>query len=272
MSLAPPARPVATEAFADGQMKASTRMLATEAAVAISYNGTAHAVMMATPKDLEDLARGFTLSEGIALVRSEIEAIDVVVGDVGIDVQVRLATEAEARLSARRRAMAGPVGCGLCGLESIEAAMRKVPVVSGTLRLKPSQIADAVAAMGAAQTLNQATRSVHAAGLHVGGQGLVAIREDVGRHNGLDKLIGASDPGDLQAGVIVMTSRLSVELVQKCAVAGCSVLIGVSAPTTLAVDVATQAGITLVGIARGADFEIFSHGYRIDGEGAGHGT
>ena len=262
--------PAAGKAYRNGRFAASSRMLAEETAVAISYNGTSHAVLMATPADLADLATGFTLSEGIALSRGEIEGVTVVDGEAGIDVQVRLVADAEARLAARRRAMAGPVGCGMCGLESIEAAMRDVPPVNGGPVLTSGEVGDAVSAMANGQVLNRETRAVHAASLFVPGTGLVTIREDVGRHNALDKLIGAAGPAQVAGGAVVMSSRVSVELVQKCAVAGCPVLIGVSAPTALAVRTAAAAGITLVAIARGEEFEVFCHPERIDGEAFSH--
>ena len=257
-------RRFSSQAVSSGRGTAASRVLAEEAAVAISYNGSSHAVVMATPDHLEDLAAGFTLTEGIVSSFDEIESIDVVEGERGVDVQVRLATDATERLEKRRRAMAGPVGCGMCGLESIDAAMREVPAVGDGVRLRPADVAAAVAAMAKAQMLNHATRAVHAAGWFVPGKGLAALREDVGRHNALDKLIGAvAAENTMAAGAVVMSSRLSVELVQKTAVAGCGVLIAVSAPTALAVETAERANITLVAIARGEAFEVFTHPDRI---------
>lgn len=257
-------RRFASQAVDGGRKTSGSRALAEEVAVAISYNGSSHAVVMATPDHLEDLARGFTLTEGIVASPSEIERIDVVEGKRGLDLQLWLAGDASARLEQRRRAMAGPVGCGMCGLESIDAAMRTVPAVGEGSRLRPGDVSAAVAAMAKAQTLNHATRAVHAAGWFVPGKGLVALREDVGRHNALDKLVGSvSAGGPMAAGAVVMSSRLSVELVQKTAVAGCGVLIAVSAPTALAVETADRANITLIAIARGDAFEVFTHSHRI---------
>nr|HMQ58846.1 formate dehydrogenase accessory sulfurtransferase FdhD [Rhizobiaceae bacterium] len=249
-----------------GRFVASARELAAETAVAISFNGSSHAVLMATPADLEDLARGFALSEGIAASLAEIEAIAIVEGDRGVDAQVRLTADAAEALAKRRRVMAGPVGCGMCGLESIEAAMRTLRSVSAPVRLSARDIADAAAAMTAAQTLNRRTHAVHAAGWFVAGEGLVSIREDVGRHNALDKLTGALALAGRHAGdgAFVVSSRLSIELVQKAAVAGCGVLIAVSAPTALAVETAERANITLVAVARDSEFEIFTHPQRIE--------
>ena len=249
-------------AFRDGRLSASGRELAAEAAVAISFNGVSHAVMMATPADLEDMAAGFSLSEGIASSMAEIEEIAVLEGARGFDVQVRIVHDAEARLAARRRAMAGPVGCGMCGLESIDAAMRDVAKVSAKVAIRSTDIVAAAAAMADAQALNRLTRSVHAAGFWHPGEGLQALREDVGRHNALDKLIGAMG-GDLSGGAIILSSRVSIELVQKAANANCGLLLAVSAPTTLAVDVAREAGMTLVAVVRGDEFEIFTHPERV---------
>ncbi|MBD8891207.1 formate dehydrogenase accessory sulfurtransferase FdhD [Roseibium litorale] len=256
-------------AYRAGSFQRLSRELACETAVAISYNGSAHAVLMATPSDLEDLALGFTLSEGIAR-KDQIERIEVVETPLGADVQVWLTDEAADTLAKRRRAMAGPVGCGMCGLESIEAAMRHVPEVFSTIRLQPAQIIEAVARMERGQELNRLTRAVHAAGFYDPVTCTVTVREDAGRHNAMDKLIGARArtmdgvPAQIFAGgAVVMSSRLSIELVQKAAVAGCGILIAVSAPTSLAVSTAENAGMTLVALARGSDFDIYTRPDRI---------
>ena len=184
----------------------------------------------------------------------------------GLDVQVTLAEDKEDALRARRRHMAGPVGCGLCGIESIEQAMRPVPDVSGVdMLLSAADIARASNALNSAQPLHAQTRAVHGAGFYVLGEGLVAVREDVGRHNALDKLAGAvMRAGRTGAeGVVVVTSRISVEMVQKAAILGAPVLIAISAPTALAIRTADAAGMTLVALSRGEDFEIFTHPHRI---------
>lgn len=255
---------VRNRAYRNGTYRAQERDLAQECAVAISYNGTSHAVLMATPADLEDLARGFTLSEGIAGL-DEIEAIAVVEGELGFDTQVSLASDAHARLEMRRRSMAGPVGCGMCGLENIEAAMRALEPVSSSVRIEAREIGAALTEMVARQELNRKTQAVHAAGCYVAGRGLAALREDVGRHNALDKLIGhcASAGHSLADSAIMMSSRLSVELVQKAASVNCGIIIAISAPTTLAIRQAEAAGMTLVAVARGEEFEVFTHPERI---------
>ena len=243
----------------------TTRELAEETPVAISYNGSTHAVLMATPSDLEDLARGFSITEGIATCASDIEAVEVVAFENGLDVQVRIPGSIADRLAARRRSMAGPVGCGLCGLESLEAAARPSPVVSGEQTFSPEAISRAVAAMSDHQALNAATSAAHAAAFFLRDGTIVCLREDVGRHNALDKLIGAllADGIDPGAGGFGVTSRVSVELVQKAAAVGCGLIAAVSAPTAYAVRTADAARITIAAIVRGTAFEVFTHRQRV---------
>jgi len=250
----------------DGVVREAVRSVPEEVPIAFSYGGSSHAVMMGTPADLEDFATGFSLTEGIIMSPAEIESIDVLQEGDGIDVQVTLAEDKEDALRARRRHMAGPVGCGLCGIESIEQAMRPVPDVSSVnMLLSAADIAAANSALNGAQPLNAQTRAVHGAGFFVSGHGLIAVREDVGRHNALDKLAGAVLRSGHKGydGAVVVTSRISVEMVQKTAILGASVLIAISAPTALAIRTAEAAGMTLVALSRGEDFEIFTHAHRI---------
>jgi FdhD protein len=244
------------------------RVLPEEVAVALSFNGTTQAVMMATPADLEDFALGFALTEGLA-TPAEVEDIEVVETCHGLDVQVWVAAAAEARLKDRRRTMAGPVGCGLCGLDSLEQALRPQPAVPhGPFRMTPAQVMAAVAALPGQQRLHDATRAAHCAAFWSGGA-ILAAREDVGRHNALDKLAGwAVRNGRMPAaeGAVVLTSRVSVDLVQKVAAMGCGVLIAVSSPTSHAVDLAEGLGITLVAQARPDRFEVFTHTDRLTTE------
>jgi FdhD protein len=222
--------------------------------------------MMGTPDDLEDFAVGFTLTEGIVSRMAQIASIDVVEGELGIDVQITLVERAADALKMRRRSMAGPVGCGLCGIESIEQAVRELPVVStGTMAITYRDIVEAVSLLNAAQPLHRETRAVHGAGFYVPRGGLVAVREDVGRHNALDKLCGAVARSGMSGGdgAVVVTSRLSVEMVQKAAILGSPVVIAISAPTALAIRTAEAAGMTLVALVRGEDFEIFTHPHRV---------
>ncbi len=249
-----------------GLVSSSSRLVPEEVPIAFSYAGSTHAVMMATPDDLEDFALGFSLAEGIIAGAEDVVAIEAIEAGEGIDVQVTLKEMTAEALVVRRRRMAGPVGCGLCGIESIEQASRAVrPVGSDDVRLSAREIADAMTLLAAAQALNRQTRAVHGAGFYLPDQGLVAIREDVGRHNALDKLVGAVLLGGWNPalGAVLVTSRLSVEMVQKTAALGAPVLIAISAPTALAIRTAAQAGITLIGIARDEDFEIFTRPDRV---------
>jgi FdhD protein len=243
-----------------------TRMVPEETPVAFSYNGTTHAVMMASPADMEDFAVGFSLSEGIISRLDEIDEIAIEEHDEGIDVQIRLSGEAGQELTDRRRRMAGPVGCGLCGIESIEQALKPVASVDRTcLTLTPEDIAQAVKLLSAVQPMHLDTGAVHAAGFYVPGKGIVAAREDVGRHNALDKLAGSLCRSGVEGntGAVVITSRVSIEMVQKTAIIGASILIAVSAPTALAVRTAQAAGMTLVALVRGDEFDVFTRPERI---------
>lgn len=248
--------------YRNGLLVAGHRDLPEEVAVAISYNGSTQAVMMATPQDLEDFARGFTLTEAIARPE-EITSITVVEVANGIDLQIWLDPSANARLEARRRSMAGPVGCGLCGIDSLDEALRAPPVVPGSsLRLRPVEICAAIAELPGRQALREATHAVHAAAFWTQDAGILAVREDVGRHNALDKLVGAL-AGSGPTGAVLLTSRVSIDMVQKVAAFGAPVMIAAAAPTSHAVALADAAGITLVASARPDGFDIFTHPERI---------
>jgi FdhD protein len=249
----------------DGRVNAGTRQIAEETPLALTYNGGTYAVMMGTPRDLRDFAIGFSLTEGVVQSAEEIESVDVVALDDGIELRMWLASEKAARISERRRHIAGPTGCGICGLESIAEAVRPVAVVPRGRIFFPAEIMAATAAVAALQALNIETRAVHAAAFWTPLHGIVAIREDVGRHNALDKLAGALAQQELRAGdgMVLLTSRVSVEMVQKAASMGAPLMVAVSAPTALAVRMADAAGITLCAIARADGFEIFTHPQRI---------
>lgn len=258
---------VVRTSWREGDTSAGQRAVPEEVAVAFTYNGGTHAVMMATPADLEDFAIGFSLTESIVRSRDEIKQLEIVDTPIGVEARMWL-SEAKARaLVDRRRHNAGPTGCGLCGIESLTEAVRSVPSVPDGQRFTAADIAEAVNALGPLQSLNHVTHAVHGAAFWQKGEGIVAVREDVGRHNALDKLIGALARQDIagSSGLLVMTSRVSVELVQKAALASCPILVAVSAPTALAIRTADAAGMTLVAVARSDGFEVFTHAYRIAG-------
>nr|WP_222856919.1 formate dehydrogenase accessory sulfurtransferase FdhD [Agrobacterium pusense] len=266
VSAKPSYRGVARTALRSGTLIEGERAVPEEVPVAFSYGGSTHAVMMASPEDLVDFAVGFSLTEGIISTRAEIRSIEVIEAGQGFDVQVDLQDANADALRARRRHMAGPVGCGLCGIESIEQAVRVVPVLSGSeLSVDGDDIVAAMKALNEAQSLNRETRAVHGAGFYDPQKRLLAVREDVGRHNALDKLAGAVVNAGLppNAGIVVVTSRLSVEMVQKTAILGSPILAAISAPTALAIETAESSGITLVALVRGEDFEIFTRADRI---------
>ena len=260
-------RPLSRLAFSGGRFAQGSRALPEEVAVALSYNGSTQAVMMATPDALEDFGYGFSLTEGIAQP-AEIDSVTAVETERGIDLQIWLHGDAEARLVKRRRTMAGPVGCGLCGIDSLEEATRKAkPVHERSFTLTPRGVMAAVSALSEHQPLHDVTRAVHAAGFWSQGK-MLAVREDVGRHNALDKLAGTLIREQQPPGAVVITSRVSIDMVQKCAALGAPMLIAVSAPTTAAVAMADAAGITLIALARADTFEVFTHMTRITPEEA----
>ncbi len=248
------------------------RAIPEETAIAFTFNTASYAVMMATPQDLEDFAIGFSLTEGVVSSIDAIESIDIVEEEVGIELRIWLKAPEAAEFLGRRRKMAGPTGCGLCGIESLTEAMRPPPQVGEGRVFTPDQIMAAIEALSPLQALNHETRAVHAAGFYEPERGLIALREDVGRHNALDKLAGAlaRDGASARQGLVVLTSRVSIEMVQKAAMIGAPVLVAVSAPTALAVRMAETCGMTLVAIARKDGFEIFTHPQRVKGKMASH--
>jgi FdhD protein len=259
-----PVQRVARQAWRNGSPLLGERALAEEVPVAFSYDGATHAVLMATPDDLEDFALGFSHTEGIITTAAEIEELTVVGVTDGVVLRMWLTGDRSDAFAARRRRFVGPAGCGMCGLESLAEASRAIPMARYDLEVSRQDIAEAVAALPARQQLNMETRAVHAAAFWQADQGLV-LREDVGRHNALDKLAGALLHTGRSAaeGVIVLSSRISIELVQKSAMMGAGIIVGVSAPTALAVRIANTTGLTLVGIARDDGFEVFTHPERI---------
>ncbi|SJZ30410.1 FdhD protein [Enhydrobacter aerosaccus] len=250
-------------------VEALDEVVAEEIAVALVYNGISHAVMMATPCDLEDLARGFSLTEGIVdkpaqIYDIEVEGLDLEKGRRGIEVRIEIASERLTALRERRRTLTGRTGCGLCGVDSLDAALRPVPSIRAAGQLSRDAIARAMAALPAAQRLNRENGASHAAGWASTDGTLIAVREDVGRHNALDKLAGAlmrTAPTD--DGFVVVTSRCSYEMVQKAAAIGAIAIAAVSAPTSLAIATAEQAGLALVAFVREGRLTVYAHSERI---------
>lgn len=241
------------------------RIVPEETPVAFTYDGGSYAVMMATPQNLEDFALGFSLTEGVVSSPADIRQFDVVELDAGIELRMWLNEPRAAALSERRRYLAGPTGCGLCGIDSLDEAVRPVARVRDGQTFTPAEIMRALEMLAPHQELNRQTRAVHAAAFWRPDTGLVAVREDVGRHNALDKLAGALIRGNVPRhnGMVLLTSRVSVEMVQKTAAIGAPLIIAVSAPTALAVRTAEAAGITLAAVARSDGFEVFTHAQRI---------
>lgn len=268
----PPAISTERYVWRENGFSEGSRSIPEETAVALTYNGGTYAVMMATPQDLEDFAVGFSLDEGVVRSHSEIESLEVLPLDDGIELRMWLSQTNADRLSERRRHIAGPTGCGLCGIDSIVEALRPATIVGIGRNFSPAQIMSAMQSLPPLQKLNIETRAVHAAAFWSPEKGVVALREDVGRHNALDKLAGAlaRSAAETASGMVLLTSRVSVEMVQKTASIGASVMVSVSAPTALAVKMAEKANITLASIARDDGFEVFTHPHRILPGGAIH--
>ncbi len=241
------------------------RLLADEAAIGLSYDSRPYVVVMGTPADVEDLAVGFTVTERIAAF-ADIEKVSVGVAKEGLLADVLLAPRAGAALTlARRRTLEARSSCGLCGVESLKEAVRPIAAVGKGPRVSRPAIQAALAALENGQRLGRLTRATHAAAWAHASGAVALVREDVGRHNALDKLVGAA----LRAGLdpagafIVVTSRLSYEMIDKTAAAGVALLAAISAPTALAIRQAEAAGMTLIGLARDDGHAIFTHPERI---------
>jgi formate dehydrogenase accessory protein FdhD len=237
----------------------------TEVPVALVYNGVPFAVMLATPCDLADFALGFALSEGIVANADEFELVDVLTTGGGITLQGLIPAQRFEALHARRRSLAGRSGCGLCGIEALEDAVRPVPVVSADPRLNRAHVSAGMRVLAAHQPLNSLTGGAHAAAFIAADRSGI-VREDVGRHNALDKLIGAlalDRNTRASDGFLAITSRASWEIVAKAAHAGIAVIAAISAPTSMAVEAADAAGITLIAFARDAAMNVYTHARRV---------
>jgi FdhD protein len=251
--------------FTQGSQSSSDEQLVEETPVALNYNDRPHAVMMATPTDLEDFAVGFSLTEGIVGVASQIADVSVVPSRRGVSVMLRIPAENAERLDAMRRSLPGMGGCGLCGIENLEAAIRIPGRVRDSLRISSEALSRALAALPGRQALGARTGASHAAAFARASGELVTVREDAARHNAMDKLVGrlALDATDVHSGFVVVTSRASYELVQKAASAGFELMAAISAPTGLAVRVARSTGMTLVGFARDGRFTCYANEHRL---------
>ncbi len=251
-------------AWRRGVVTTGNRMLPEEVAVALTYDRVSFAVMMATPVDLEDFAIGFSLSEGIVGAVGDIIELEIIALETGAECRMSLAPARREALEARRRKIAGPVGCGLCGIDSLAQAVRPARRVQSSLAMPAAAIAGGFIRMAPLQALNQQTRAVHAAAF-LNPDGHLLVREDVGRHNALDKLIGAAARTGVEGanGAVLLTSRISIELIQKTAMFGAPILAAISVPTSRAVREAQAANMTLIAIARDDGFEVFTHPGRI---------
>jgi FdhD protein len=253
----------------DGACTPAQDAVADEVPVALVYNGISHAVMLATPADLEDFALGFSLSEGIIDHPGQCYGIDIAPGPGGIEVMLDVASAAFMRLKEKRRSMAGRTGCGLCGVDTLAQVRRSLPALRAPSGVVAGGVARALSAIKCGQALTQRTGAAHAAAwCSIDGE-VLALREDVGRHNALDKLIGSMARTGLRfdAGFLLLTSRVSMEMVQKAAMAGIGLLAGMSAPTLAAIEAAEDAGMTLLAFARGQGFVCYTHpeGIGLDG-------
>jgi FdhD protein len=264
------ARPVPVTGLRGGKAFASEDWVAEEVPVALVYNGISHAVMLATPADLEDFAIGFSLSEGLVENRSQIYGIEVqsevsCEGQAGINVNLEIASSCFQGLKERRRTLAGRTGCGLCGTDSLEQAVRAPRPLNAETAFKALSVSKALGRMRERQGLLNVTGATHAAAWCSADGEIALLREDVGRHNALDKLVGALSRADMNnsAGFIIVSSRASYEMVQKTASAGVALLAAVSGVTGLAIDMAQQSGLALVGFARGQDLSIYSQPEKI---------
>jgi FdhD protein len=256
---------VAVERWSDGTLAATTDLVAEEVPVALVYHDVPHVVMLATPADLEDYGVGFTLSEGLVARMDEIRGVEVTRGAGVADVHLSVAWERFTQLLQRRRNLTGRTGCGLCGAETAADAIRAPAPVPAGVTISAAQLHAAIEQLATRQPINARTGSVHAAAWVLPQQGIQLVREDVGRHNALDKTIGAlaRTGADFSSGYMLITSRASYEMVQKCATLGISLLAALSAPTAFAVRLAEQTGLTLVAFARRDRHVVYANPWRL---------
>jgi FdhD protein len=256
---------VPVERWKRGISERTTDQVAEEIPVALVYHDVPHVVMLATPADLEDYAVGFTLSEGLVTRSDEIRGVEVTYGTASADVHITVAWERFTQLLQRRRNLAGRTGCGLCGAETAADAIREIAPVPAGISVSTAELHAAMTGLATRQPINARTGSVHAAAWVLPGAGIQLVREDVGRHNALDKSIGAlaRAGADFAVGYMLITSRASYEMVQKCATVGIPMLVALSAPTAFAVRLAQRAGMTLVAFARADQHVVYAHPHRL---------
>lgn len=256
---------VTVERWTDGTVTRTTDFVTEEMPVALVYHGVPHVVMLATPADLEDYAVGFTVSEGLVAHPREIQSVEVEHGADSVEVRIGIAGERFSELLRRRRNLTGRSGCGLCGAETVEEAVRPPVKVARGPQVSARELHDALVQLESLQPVNARTGSIHAAAWVVPGEGVRLVREDVGRHNALDKVIGAlvRSGVDTTTGYALITSRASFEMVQKAAAAGITFVAAVSAPTAMAIRLAEQTGLTLVGFARRHSHVVYANPERL---------
>ena len=257
---------VSVERFKNGELSTVDDFVAEEVPVVLMYNGVSHVVMLATPTNLEDFALGFSLTEGIIANVAELESVKVYQRSNGIEVQLKIPEVRFQCLADKGRNLTGRTGCGLCGATTLKQAIKPPRSVSGDLKITATQLTTALQSLSQHQKLNQITGAIHAVAWVEPEKGIVELREDVGRHNALDKLIGAllKRNTDFGAGFMITTSRASYEMVQKATAVGVTILAAISAPTALAIRLAQESGLTLIGFARDETCVIYSHTQRFE--------
>lgn len=257
-------QPISVERFKNSELSVVEDFVAEEVPVVLMYNGVSHVVMLATPTNLEDFALGFSLTEGIIANASELESVKIYQRSNGIEIQLKIPEIRFQCLSDKGRNLTGRTGCGLCGATTLKQAIKPPRCVSGDLKIDIKHLATGLKNLSQHQKLNQITGSIHAVAWVSPEKGIVELREDVGRHNALDKLIGAllKRQTDFKTGFMITTSRASYELVQKATAVGVTILAAISAPTALAIRLAQESGLTLIGFARDETCVIYSHSQR----------
>ena len=250
----------------DGETTERVEAVVEEVPVAMVYNGLPHAVMMATPQDLEDFALGFSITEELIRGKADLQRIECIRYSRGIEIQMTVSAACEEAIAAKTRRLTGRTGCGICGADSVDSVLKTTRTVSGTVPIRRAAVQAALESLASQQTLNAAAGAVHAAGWATLDGAICLVREDVGRHNALDKLIGGLLKRDVDPtqGFVVVTSRASFEMVQKTTVLGAPLMAAVSGPTGLAIRVAQQAGLTLLGFARTGRHTVYTHPERLN--------